>query len=123
MLKLLPLLLLSIPCFSQLSGTYTYHVKEVHNITIVNDSTWNWQIDTIAYQSAGEIKFSGLNISIDGIGNFKYNNYEARGENGEVPFYTLTNAGTLMKIENFLYLEYPVVNKKTKMIFFSLDNP
>ena len=108
--------------YSQLDTTLTYKSKEVHAIIWKNDSaTLSWKTDTINYPVSFEIKFTKKKIAIDGYGTYSILKHEIHGAIDGLPgyhYYDLTNGTHLTYLENWVYWEWPIVKKKTKMVVF-----
>lgn len=124
-MRVLMLLLMPLMGFSQLDTTITYHKKEVHSIAINPDSsTLSWKIDTIKYDLLFDIKFTFTKIAIDGYGAYKITKHEIHGVIDSLPgyhYYELSNGTKLTWIENAVLWEFPVINKKSKLIVFQIE--
>lgn len=109
--------------YSQNDTTVVYFQKEVHSITLGNDTSFRWTIDTIKYEKPFEIKFTKKKVSVDGIGDFKIAQYELRKEidGFEYRWYKFSNGAFLIWMLNVISIEYPVANKKTKSLFFDVQ--
>lgn len=116
-----------------------------------DSSTLSWKIDTTVFESPGEIKllkripkicvdttmdgglytsgelyiyYFATTISIDGYtGVYKVTKSEMHGTGRkfQYPYYELSNGSKLTWIENAVLWEFPVVNKKSKLIIFEID--
>lgn len=107
--------------FAQPSLNLTYKVKEVHTIGWrTADSTSSWRIDTIRYGAAFEIKLSSKSVVIDGYGTFKVDSVKQK-YNSPYWNYWLSGGKQFALIENYGYLNYPTVNKKSQIIVFYVD--
>jgi hypothetical protein len=108
--------------YSQLDTTLTYKSKEAHSITYKNDSaTLRWKIDTINYTVPFDIRFTKTRIYIDGYGTYKITKHAIHGAIDSLPgynYYELENGTHLTYLENWVYWEWPIVKKKTKMVVF-----
>jgi hypothetical protein len=122
-MRLLLLLLTPSLLYSQPNINLTYHTKEVHTIGWRSpDSTSSWRIDTIKYGVPFEIKLTNKSVVIDGYGTFKVDSVKQKYDS---PYwnYWLTGGKQFALIENEGFLNYPTVNKKSKIIVFYIDSP
>lgn len=123
-MRLLFLLLTPFLANAQIDTTITYKTKEVGNITIKADSSiLSWNIDTISYRVPFEIKFSDSKISIDGYSSYKITKHELHGVDSSpgYHYYELSNGTKLTWIESAVIWEFPIVNKKSKLIVFRIE--
>lgn len=120
-MRLLFFILAPILGYSQPSGTLTYHTKEVHTIGWRSDTaTSSWRIDTIKYTVPFEIKLTNKSIVIDGYGTFKVDSVKQK-YNSPYWNYWLSGGKQFALIENYGYLNYPTINKKSQIIIFCID--
>lgn len=122
-MRVLLLLLAPFMGYSQFVGSIVYKTKEVHSITYIDDSTTNWKIDTINYSVPFEIKITSSKIAIDGYGTYGITAWKDKSHEGtRIDYWELGNGTNLVKIESLMYWNYPVVNHKSKIIFFKLED-
>lgn len=119
------LILLLFPCVlhSQPVMTLAYKTKEVHNITVINDTTWNWKVDTIKYSLPFEIKCTTKSIAIDGYSSYKITAYKDKSHEGtRIDYWELSNGTNISMFDKgLMYWNYPVVKGKTKIIYFKIE--
>jgi hypothetical protein len=107
--------------YAQPNATLTYKTKEVHSIGWrTPDSTSSWRIDTIQYNVPFEIKLSNKSVVIDGYGTYRVDSVKQK-YNSTYWNYWLSDGKQFALIENYGYLNYPTVNKKSKIIIFYVD--
>lgn len=120
-MRFLFFLLAPILSYSQFSGTFTYKKKEVHTIGWrTADSISSWRIDTIHYGVPFEIKLTNKSVVIDGYGTFKVDSVKQKYDSFYWNYW-LSGGKQFVMIENYGYLNYPVVNKKSQIIVFYVD--
>lgn len=120
-MRLLFLLLAPLIGYAQPSGSLTYKIKEVHAVGWrTADSTSSWRIDTIRYSVPFEIKLSNKSVVIDGYGTFEVDSVKQK-YNSPYWNYWLSGGKQFALIENYGYLNYPTVNKKSQIIVFYVD--
>lgn len=120
-MRLLFFLLAPLFGYSQPSSNITYRTKEVHTIGWRSDTaTSSWRIDTIRYSVPFEIKLTDKSVVIDGYGTFKVDSVKQK-YNSSYWNYWLSGGKQFALIENCGYLNYPTVNKKSKIIIFYID--
>lgn len=120
-MRLLIFLLAPFLGYSQVSGVFVYKTKEVHKIGWRDSgSTSSWNIDTIRYHVPFEIKFLQGKISIDGYGTFKIDSVKQK-YNSPYWNYWLSDGKQFALIENYGYLNYPTVKKKSQIVIFYLE--
>lgn len=121
-MRFILLFMLPVIGYSQLDTTLTYKTKELHSITYKNDSaTLKWTVDTIRYHVPFEIKFTKKKIAIDGYGTYAIRKHNIHGAIDNLPgynHYELSNGTRLTYMENWVYWEWPIKNRKTKMVVF-----
>lgn len=121
-MRLLLLFMWPVIGYSQLDTTLVYKEKEAHAIAYMNDSvTLSWKIDTIKYQVPFDIRFTKTKVYIDGYGTYSITKHELHGINERNPgyhYYELSNGTKLTWIEKWVYWEWPIVKRKTKMVIF-----
>lgn len=122
-MRVLFLLLAPLLAHSQLDTTITYKTKEVSSIVVMGDSTVSWKTDTIPYDLLFEIKFTSTKIAIDGYGSYKIVKHELHGVDSSpgYHYFELSNKTKLTWVESAVIWEFPVVNKKSKLIVFQIE--
>jgi len=121
-MRLLFLFLLPCAASAQSIASVKYFTKEVHNIKVNKDSSLDWRIDTISYHVPFEVKFTKAKVSIDGYGTYKIVKYEDRSHEGtQIDHWKLSDGSTITRFETLMYWEYPVVNRKSRIIHFLLE--
>lgn len=121
-MRVLLLLLAPILAYSQPNINLTYHTKEVHTVGWQSDTTTSsWKIDTIKYEVPFEIKLTSNLVVIDGYGTFQVDSMKQK-YNSPYWNYWLKGGKQFALIENYGYLNYPTVNKKSKIIIFYIDS-
>lgn len=121
-MRFLFFLLTPIIGYCQPNVNVTYHAKEVHTIGWkTGDSISSWKVDTIRYSVPFEIKLTSKSVIIDGYGTFKVDSTKQK-YNSPYWNYWLKNDIQFTLIEKYGYLNYPTVNKKSKLIIFYIDS-